>query len=103
MLTVPHSLEGLSLADIVVEKQEPFNSSNLAESLPTALRRLEDLDRLARAELAATIDEKLDASSLCSSDSIEVTKYLSCRYSGTDTSMMTNVEGKEPPVVPCSL
>jgi 5-oxoprolinase (ATP-hydrolysing) len=86
------SAYGLSLADVVVEKQEPFNSGEVSESLTLANERLATLEKDARAELQAQGFQPA---------SIEVTRYLNCRYTGTDTASMTSVDarladGREP-------
>jgi len=74
------SAYGLSLADIVVERQEPFNSGVIDEVLPLCEDRLQHLESLARDELRK--QGFADAS-------IEVTRFLNCRYQGTDTALMT--------------
>jgi 5-oxoprolinase (ATP-hydrolysing) len=75
------SAYGLSLADIVVERQEPFNSGELnADSLKYAQERLSLLEKEARQEL-------LSQGFL--ENSIKIIHYLNCRYHGTDTSQMT--------------
>lgn len=77
------SAYGLSLADVVVEKQEPFNSGNINDVLELCCERLMKLETDARNEL---IYQGF------STESIEITKYLNCRYQGTDTSMMTSTD-----------
>lgn len=74
------SAYGLSLADIVVERQEPFNSGVIDEVLSLCEDRLQHLESLARDELRK--QGFVDAS-------IEVTRFLNCRYQGTDTAIMT--------------
>jgi 5-oxoprolinase (ATP-hydrolysing) len=82
------SAYGLSLADIVVERQEPFNSSELnASSLQYATDRLTTLENEAKKELIAQgFDE----------NSIKIIHYLNCRYHGTDTSQMTCLPDHNP-------
>jgi len=76
------SAYGLSLADIVVEKQEPFSGADiaLAGTITVALDRLHALEHAARADLKA--QGFTDAQISC-------TRYLNLRYHGTDTAMMT--------------
>ena len=78
------SAYGLSLADIVVEKQEPFNGTDISNSstLSIALDRLHKLETEATAEL---IQQGFTA------NRISCTRYLNCRYQGTDTAMMTSI------------
>lgn len=75
------SAYGLSLADVVVEKQEPFSSAELTVSLPLASERLEVLAAAAKADLLAQG---------FSEEQISIQKFLNCRYQGTDTAMMTS-------------
>eukprot|EP00981_Chlorochromonas_danica_P003519 scaffold659_cov192-Ochromonas_danica.AAC.32 len=77
------SAYGLSLADVVVEKQEPFSSSELSSSLSLANLRLDVLSQQAEEDLIAQGFSKAQ---------ITVTRYLNCRYQGTDTAMMTSQE-----------
>ena len=77
------SAYGLSLADVVVEKQEPFNSGNIKDVLELCCERLMILETDARNDL---INQGF------SIESIEITRYLNCRYQGTDTSIMTSTD-----------
>eukprot|EP01036_Dinobryon_divergens_P024045 gene24045-32459_t len=70
----------LSLADVVIEKQEPFNSSDIQQSLPLAIERLTSLEITARSELQATLTQQDSNADSSAADSIVVTKYLSCRF-----------------------
>jgi 5-oxoprolinase (ATP-hydrolysing) len=79
------SAYGLSLADVVVERQEPFNSGEISVSLELANSRLQVLEHDARADL---LSQGFPA------ETIEVTRYLNCRYNGTDTSNMTSVDAR---------
>lgn len=81
------SAYGLSLADIVVEKQEPFSGSDISASLEVALAKLDSLQEAAVKELQ---------SQGFAADKITVTRYLNCRYQGTDTAIMTSVDGSSP-------
>lgn len=74
------SAYGLSLADIVVERQEPFNSGELNANLTYAQERLERLSAEAREELLTQGFQP---------NQIEIIHYLNCRYQGTDTANMT--------------
>lgn len=76
------SAYGLSLADIVVEKQEPFNGSDISlrSTLSVALDRLHALETEAKLEL---VQQGFP------SHKISCTSYMNCRYEGTDTSIMT--------------
>jgi 5-oxoprolinase (ATP-hydrolysing) len=76
------SAYGLSLADVVVEKQEPFNSGAINDNLVLANERLEQLEAEARAALVLQG---------FAPTSIEVTRFLNCRYHGTDTAIMTSI------------
>ena len=76
------SAYGLSLADVVVEKQEPFSGARLKQSLELAQQRLLRLESEAVQELL---------SQGFTADSISCTHYLNCRYQGTDTSIMTSL------------
>ena len=82
------SAYGLSLADIVVEKQEPFNGSDISldSTLSMALDRLHALESEAKQEL---VQQGFSASK------ISCTSYLNCRYQGTDTSMMTSISAAD--------
>lgn len=79
---------GLSLADIVVEKQEPFSGGDISskETLTIALDRLHALEDGARLEL---ITQGFPITK------ISCARYLNCRYQGTDTSMMTCIPDEE--------
>jgi 5-oxoprolinase (ATP-hydrolysing) len=81
------SAYGLSLADIVVERQEPFNSSELSSSLVYAQERLTLLEQQAKTDLL---------SQGFSEENIEIIHYLNCRYHGTDTSSMTCLDRTSP-------
>jgi 5-oxoprolinase (ATP-hydrolysing) len=76
------SAYGLSLADIVVEKQEPFSGENITHrgTITVTLDRLQALEAAARAELKA--QGFADTHITC-------TRYVNLRYQGTDTAMMT--------------
>jgi 5-oxoprolinase (ATP-hydrolysing) len=76
------SAYGLALADVVVERQEPYNSSILDEmiNLPFLQSRLQELAQEAMMELIR------QGFSL---ENITVQHYLNCRYQGTDTAAMT--------------
>ena len=76
------SAYGLSLADVVVEKQEPCSGGTIESALSIALQRLNALELLARQDLE---------SQGFPSRSISCTQYLNCRYQGTDTAMMTTL------------
>ena len=57
--------------------------------------RLASLEVAARRELQATLTQQdSNADGNAAADSIVVTRYLSCRYSGTDTAMMISTEGQ---------
>lgn len=81
------SAYGLSLADVVVERQEPFNSSPLDSSLSILQDRLLRLESQARKELV---------SQGFNEDCISVTHFLNCRYLGTDTTAMTSLSPHSP-------
>lgn len=74
---------GLSLADVVVEKQEPFSGTNISTCDVKVKERFEVLAKDTTDELLAQGIPR---------NSIKVTKYLNCRYQGTDTSIMTCLE-----------
>lgn len=82
------SAYGLSLADIVVERQEPFNSGELSVSLDLATERLKVLESEARQELLAQG---------FSEENIKISHYLNCRYHGTDTAQMTTLDDDHNP------
>lgn len=73
---------GLSLADVVVEKQEPFNCSPIRDELELAIERLNCLEIDATNELMSQGFER---------GSIVCIKYINCRYQGTDTALMTTL------------
>ncbi len=77
------SAYGLSLADVVVERQEPFNSGNIRDTIELAIERMEILERDACAELQAQGFPITH---------IKCSRFLNCRYSGTDTSTMTCID-----------
>jgi 5-oxoprolinase (ATP-hydrolysing) len=77
---------GLSLADIVVEKQEPFSGTYIKSSLHEAIARLDKLEMEAKNEL---IRQTSSFSAGTNDLLIKCTKFLNCRYQGTDTAIMT--------------
>lgn len=77
---------GLSLADIVVEKQEPFSGTSIKSSLHEAIARLDKLEMEAKNEL---IRQTSSFSAGTNDLLIKCTKFLNCRYQGTDTAIMT--------------
>lgn len=78
------SAYGLSLADEVVEKQEPFSSVPIASaSLALATDRLRGLEDSSVSQLL---------SQGYSADAVKSIKYLNCRYSGTDLAIMIVVD-----------
>jgi 5-oxoprolinase (ATP-hydrolysing) len=74
------SAYGLSLADVVVEKQEPFTSASIRSSVTSAMSKLSSLAADATAELISQGFRDSD---------ISIQMYLNCRYHGTDTAIMT--------------
>lgn len=82
------SAYGLSLADVVVERQEPFSSQELEESLPIIQDRLTFLEAEAREELIR------QGFAL---EHITITHYVNCRYAGTDTAAMTCIDPEQYP------
>lgn len=74
---------GLSLADVVVEKQQPFSGTSISGCLELINQRLSVLESIA-------IDELLHQSFPRSS--ISCTRFINCRYQGTDTSIMTSID-----------
>ena len=82
------SAYGLSLADIVVEKQEPFSGADISSpsTIVVASQRLQALDTEAKKELSQQG---------FSAERISCVWYLNCRYQGTDTSMMTAITDEE--------
>lgn len=81
------SAYGLSLADVVVERQEPFNSGDIDACLSLASQRLVVLENEAKQELVAQG---------FAPDAISITHYLNCRYQGTDTCTMTKLDETQP-------
>jgi 5-oxoprolinase (ATP-hydrolysing) len=76
------SAYGLSLADVVIDKQEPCGGSELSITLRSAIEKLNILDEKCREELSKQNFEESNMTS---------TYFINCRYNGTDTSMMINV------------
>ena len=76
------SAYGLSLADVVVERQEPFSGQSVVAAMDVASTRLDALEGEALAELLQQGFQK---------EEVTCTRYLNCRYQGTDTSIMTNI------------
>jgi 5-oxoprolinase (ATP-hydrolysing) len=82
------SAYGLSLADVVEERQEPFSGSiRNPESLITLHARLAHLQTTATAALLALG---------FSADRVTCTKFVNCRYHGTDTTIMVPVTDSNP-------
>eukprot|EP01038_Epipyxis_sp_PR26KG_P016356 gene16356-22292_t len=77
------SAYGLSLANIVVEKQHPFNSTEVSNAIHLAKEKLDAMEKEAINEL---INQGF------SIELISTTKYVNCRYQGTDTSTMTAID-----------
>eukprot|EP00606_Chrysophyceae_sp_TOSAG23-5_P000165 GSChrysophyteH2.ASY1.ANO1.1022.1 assembled CDS len=77
------SAYGLSLADVVVEKQEPYSGEPVRDCLAQAQ---EVLRRLVQAATQELLDQGFTASQ------IQCTSFFNCRYSGTDTSIMTTID-----------
>ena len=77
------SAYGLSLADVIVERQEPFSGEEISRCISLATERLTVLESLAR--------EQLYRQGFADKD-ISFTKYLNCRYQGTDTVIMTSLD-----------
>ena len=73
---------GLSLADVVVEKQEPFSGSLSGDSSFES-RAVSSMERLERNAIDTLVEQGFDL------NSISITRYMNCRYQGTDTSIMT--------------
>jgi 5-oxoprolinase (ATP-hydrolysing) len=72
---------GLSLADEVIDRQEPFSGSAIdsGDSLDLAKQRLMYLEATGRSQLESQGYRP---------DAVSCTKFLNCRYSGTDTAIM---------------
>lgn len=78
------SAYGLGLADVVVEKQEPFSGEPLSH--PRVLQQAEaELDRLEGHASEELLERGFPHGR------IQVTRYLNCRYQGTDTCIMISV------------
>ena len=75
------SAYGLSLADVVVEKQEPFSGAPVRACVKDAEDVLQRLEDTATSELKEQGFTK---------EQITCTRYFNCRYAGTDTSIMTS-------------
>lgn len=73
---------GLSLADIVVERQIPFGSALTPDSMAMITEELLKL----RVDAAQNL-----TSQKFSKESMQFTSYLNCRYAGTDTTIMTSI------------
>ena len=71
---------GLSLADVVVERQQPFSGGELELSLELAEKHIESLEAEAVQELVSQGFAR---------EGISVTRFLNLRYQGTDTALMT--------------
>jgi N-methylhydantoinase A/oxoprolinase/acetone carboxylase beta subunit/N-methylhydantoinase B/oxoprolinase/acetone carboxylase alpha subunit len=78
------SAYGLGLADVVVEKQEPFSGEAIAQSR-VLLQAEAELDRL-----EGQASEELLARGF-PQRRIQCTRYLNCRYQGTDTCIMVSL------------
>lgn len=78
------SAYGLSLADVVVEKQKPFSGAAIDSGgvMTQAHDALASLEDITRADL-----ERQGFSDDC----IAVTRFLNCRYQGTDTTIMVSL------------
>lgn len=74
------SAYGLSMADMVAEKQEPFGGASILQSNDRVLEKFSALQKDAVNDLI---------SQGISEDSITITCFLNMRYSGTDTTIMT--------------
>ena len=77
------SAYGLSLADVVVEKQEPFSSKPLHAD---ALSVISDRLGLLEAEGVLALERQGFSKQL-----ISCQRFINCRYSGTDTAIMIAV------------
>lgn len=80
------SAYGLSLADVVVEKQQPFSGAEVGSSLTLAEKLLDTLEAEAVQELEMQGFAR---------ENIVVYRFLNCRYQGTDTAIMTSLEGQD--------
>jgi 5-oxoprolinase (ATP-hydrolysing) len=80
------SAYGLSLADVVVEKQEACSGESIESAMEMATSKLSALDAQAREELVKQG---------FAPESISTVLYLNCRYQGTDTAMMTALDEGE--------
>jgi len=77
------SAYGLSLADIVVERQVPFSGALSPESMSILVSELVQLQQSALTELTTQGFTERD---------MHFTGFLNCRYEGTDTALMTAVD-----------
>ena len=75
---------GLSLADVVEEKQEPFSGSLSNKDSSCESRAVVSLERLEKIAVDALLQQGFER------DFISTTRYMNCRYQGTDTSIMTS-------------
>lgn len=73
----------MSLADVIVEGQEPFSGEEISVCIELAAERLTELEKNAR--------NQLHLQGFADSD-VTCTKYLNCRYQGTDTVIMTSLD-----------
>jgi 5-oxoprolinase (ATP-hydrolysing) len=80
------SAYGLSLADVVVEKQEPCNLDLNRENMRGYI---ENRVKVLREECVKHLIKKENFDQ----DSIETEVYLNLRYYGTDTGIMCSLEG----------
>lgn len=92
------SAYGLSLADVVVERQEPFSGALTNENLFLLRSRLSALQQSAEAELRAQG---------FTADAVSCLRFLAIRYTGTDTSLMVTLDssgdtGAEDDVTRCT-
>jgi 5-oxoprolinase (ATP-hydrolysing) len=78
------SAYGLSLADEVIEKQEPFSARGIDSPGTMALLQTK-LSALEESCVAQLVQQGYDRSA------ISCQKYMNCRYSGTDTAIMIPV------------
>ena len=79
------SAYGLSLADVVEERQQPSSGRELSAGMGPALETLDKLEAEARAALR---DQGF------APDEIRCLRFLNCRYQGTDTAIMVDLEGQ---------
>jgi 5-oxoprolinase (ATP-hydrolysing) len=79
---------GLSMADVVFEKQEPYSGDldSDSESEKIIFGRLNAIEALASKQLEEEGFKRED---------MKFIRYINCRYNGTDTSIMTVCECKE--------